>query len=84
MICEGRIFVDGAAYENILHLADSLSHDEKLRLIRELTARTKGSKEQNGSGKDRSILELAGLGAEIWDGIEAQEYVRNERISWNG
>jgi len=29
-----------------------------------------------------SILELEGLGAEIWKGIDAQEYVRKERAAW--
>jgi hypothetical protein len=29
-------------------------------------------------------MELRGLGAEIWDGIDAQEYVIRERASWNG
>ena len=32
----------------------------------------------------RSILELQGLGKEIWRGIDAQEYVDRERASWNG
>lgn len=32
----------------------------------------------------RSILELRGLGKEVWDGIDAQEYVNQERASWNG
>ena len=30
-----------------------------------------------------SLLELEGLGAEIWKGIDAQEYVNEERRSWN-
>jgi hypothetical protein len=29
-----------------------------------------------------SIMELCGLGAEIWEGIDAQEYVNRERASW--
>jgi len=28
-------------------------------------------------------LELEGLGAEIWKGIDAQEYVMKERESWD-
>jgi hypothetical protein len=32
----------------------------------------------------RSILELEGLGRDLWNGIDAQEYVRRERNSWNG
>jgi hypothetical protein len=31
-----------------------------------------------------SILELQGLGKEIWQGLDAQEYVDRERDSWNG
>jgi len=32
----------------------------------------------------RSILELRGLGKEIWEDIDAQDYVEQERASWNG
>ena len=31
----------------------------------------------------RSILELAGLGKEIWEGIDAQEYVNQLRREWD-
>lgn len=30
-----------------------------------------------------SILELSGLGKEVWQGIDADEYVRAERDSWD-
>jgi hypothetical protein len=30
-----------------------------------------------------SIMELEGLGADIWKGIDAQEYVREGRESWD-
>lgn len=33
--------------------------------------------------KKHSILELAGLGAEIWEGIDAQEYVDELRNEWD-
>ncbi len=29
-----------------------------------------------------SIMELAGLGSEIWEGIDAQEYVNQLRSEW--
>ena len=29
------------------------------------------------------ITEIEGLGADIWQGIDAQEYVRKERESWD-
>jgi hypothetical protein len=31
-----------------------------------------------------SILQLQGLGKEIWKGIDAQDYVDRERAAWNG
>ena len=33
--------------------------------------------------KRRSITELRGLGARIWKGIDAAEYVKKERDSWD-
>jgi hypothetical protein len=38
----------------------------------------------NAGEQDASILELQGLGKDIWQGIDAQEYVDRERASWNG
>jgi len=33
--------------------------------------------------KKHSIMELAGLGAEIWEGVDAQEYVNQLRNEWD-
>ena len=33
--------------------------------------------------RQRSLLELEGLGAEIWEGIDAQEYVDELRKEWD-
>ncbi len=33
--------------------------------------------------KTRSIMELEGLGAEIWQGVDAQERVNELRDEWN-
>jgi hypothetical protein len=30
----------------------------------------------------RSLLDLEGLGAEVWSGLDAQAYVNHERDSW--
>ena len=69
------------AYEEILQKAGALSPDEQLRLISQLAERL-----QRGSSQERrtSILELQGLGKEIWEGIDPREYIQRERNSWNG
>ena len=33
--------------------------------------------------KKLSILELEGLGKELWEGIDAAAYIREERDSWD-
>jgi plasmid stability protein len=34
-------------------------------------------------GKTLSMMGLEGLGKEIWEGIDAAEYIRRERDSWD-
>jgi hypothetical protein len=69
------------AYQSALQMAESLSPEERLRLIEELSAHTsKGASTET----QHSVLELRGLGKEIWQGMDAQAYVNSERSSWNG
>jgi hypothetical protein len=37
----------------------------------------------HGAPSQRSLLELEGLGAEIWQGIDAQDYVNELRKEWD-
>ncbi len=56
-----------------------LPNNEKLRLI----AKVSSDLVENETEKPkRSIMELHGLGAEIWEGIDAQEYVNELRNEW--
>lgn len=59
-----------------------LSADEQIRLI-ELIAGKMPKANGNASIKKHSIMELHGLGAEIWEGIDAQEYVNELRKEWD-
>jgi hypothetical protein len=70
-------------YKEALNRARQLSTDELLLLMQELTALVR----QQITIKEEhlhSFLELEGLGKEVWEGIDAQEYVNQERDSWNG
>lgn len=69
------------SYKSALEIAASLSRDEQLRLIQELTVRTA---QEPASDHETSVLALCGLGQGIWRDMDAQEYVRRERSSWNG
>jgi hypothetical protein len=68
-------------YEDILRNVESLSRIEQLQLMSELAEYLRV---HAGPELRTSILELQGLGKEIWNGIDAQEYVDRERAAWNG
>jgi hypothetical protein len=67
--------------QHILQQVENLTPDEQLRLLEELASIVRSRITQKPK---RSIMELEGLGKEIWQGIDAQEYVNQERDSWNG
>lgn len=59
-----------------------LSHKEQIKLLAKMAEELANDKEEIESSKERSIMELHGLGAEIWEGIDAQEYVDKLRDEW--
>jgi hypothetical protein len=64
----------------ILTNVRGLSLQEQLDLLEQIAAivHTRFQSAQH------SILELDGLGAEIWRGVNSQRYVNEERTSWDG
>jgi len=69
------------AYRDVLDRAQRLAPADQLRLLEELAALLR---HKVATEKKHSITELQGLGKEIWQGIDAQEYVNRERASWDG
>lgn len=68
-------------YAESLDLARQLDLSDQIKLVCKLTALVR---RRLTTHPGHSILELQGLGKEIWQGIDAQEYVGRERASWNG
>ena len=69
------------AYHDVLRRARRLRSTDQLRLLEELAGSLRWQETAQGR---RSILDLQGLGKEIWRDIDAQEYIDRERDSWNG
>ncbi len=59
-----------------------LSHTEQLKLLAKMAEELANGKKENKPPKKRSLLELEGLGAEIWEGVDAQDYVNELRNEW--
>ena len=68
-----------ANYEQVLQMTRQLELSDLLRLLATLAEELQRQVERP---QRRSIMELEGLGAEIWQEISAQEYVDQERNSW--
>jgi hypothetical protein len=68
-------------YQDVRRQVENLTPDEQLRLLEELAVIVR----RRMLVKPRhSIMELEGLGKEVWQGLDAQEYINQERASWNG
>ena len=67
-------------HNEVLTMIQKLDAEDQLQLIEELAVilRSRVTK------KKHSLLELKGLGKEIWKGMDAQEYVDGERGAWDG
>lgn len=67
--------------QEIFQQVQSLPIDEQTELIKLLIDAI--AHPQRYGQKKRSLLELEGLGADIWDGVDAQEYVKQLRDEWD-
>ncbi|GBC94868.1 hypothetical protein HRbin16_00653 [bacterium HR16] len=63
------------------HIA-SRSIEEQLRLV-QIIAQKLSEQAKEAPKPQRSIMELHGLGHEIWEGVDAQEYVNQLRDEWD-
>lgn len=68
-------------YDSALELAGSLPPEDQVRLVRALLSQSSAVKGNSGQS---SILDICGLGCEIWQSMDAQDYVKRERESWIG
>ena len=68
-------------YDQARRSVEALDPADQLRLISEIVGRLSGGV---ANQPHRSLLELQGLGKEIWQGLDVDEYLRRERSSWGG
>jgi hypothetical protein len=80
-IIERKKGADAMTIQEMIREARTLSVDERKQLIKALVdiVNEPSPKEP----KKRNLLELAGLGAEIWEGIDPQEYINQLRSEWD-
>lgn len=68
-----------STYDQVLKMTKRLKLPEQLQLLETLSRMVR---DQVTETKSYSIMELEGLGAEIWRDVDAQAYIDQERASW--
>jgi hypothetical protein len=68
-------------YDGILEQIQLLTPDEQLQLLADVAAMLR---QQVTAEPQHSIMELKGLGKEVWQGIDVEKYIDEERNSWDG
>ena len=61
--------------EALIEAAKHLTPEDREKLVRAL-------RQQSESVRDHSITEMRGLGRDLWQGVDAQDYINSERDSW--
>ncbi len=68
-------------YEDVVATLPTLAPDEQINLLEVLSSVLK--KMVLPEFQKHSLLELEGLGADVWSKIKVDDYIRQERDSWN-
>jgi hypothetical protein len=65
--------------DRVLDMSERLSPTDQLRLISLLSERLR---QEIAEDEPVDILSTAGLGAEVWQGVDVAAYLEEERASW--
>jgi hypothetical protein len=71
------------AYQQVRQLALNLTPEEQLQLIEDLIQNIRQTCKIEAKSR-HSIKELKGLGKEVWQTIDLDQYIEEERASWEG
>ncbi|HSH82928.1 MAG TPA: hypothetical protein VLA19_30720 [Herpetosiphonaceae bacterium] len=71
-------------FSHVLRQVRALQMDEQRQLLDELTQLVREASEPRGDRPLRSIVELDGLGKSVWEGIDPDRYIEEERRGWGG
>ena len=67
-------------YDEILEQVQLLTLDDQLRLLEDIASMLR---QQFTTQPKHSIMELKGLGKEVWQGVDVEKYIDEERNSWD-
>jgi hypothetical protein len=66
---------------DVINRFQKLSPDEQDQVLEEIQAIVR-QRVKNAHRHKHSIMELEGMGKELWRGIDVEKYIEEERNSW--
>lgn len=66
-------------YDEILERASHLDEQSQIKLLADLAAMVRDGRQRQ---KRHSIMEFKGIAKGLWDDIGVEEYIKQERDSW--
>lgn len=70
-------------YDDVLARAERLSFEDIKRLVDDLKAKLEQHSEEEPKPL-YDVLDFEGIGSETWKNVDIDEYIKQERASWNG
>ncbi len=64
----------------VLNQVQHLTFDDQLRLVEDLVANIR--LQNIAPSKNYSIMEFRGMAKQLWEGVDVEKYIDEERNSW--
>ncbi len=74
--------IEGRTLDEVLSISQRLSPSDQLRLISQLSEELSGKIADRNQGEPIDMLSLVGVGADVWQSIDVDAYLEEERSSW--
>jgi len=64
----------------VLNQVQHLTFDDQLRLVEDLVANIR--LQNTAPPKNHSVMEFRGMAKQLWEGVDVEKYIDEERNSW--
>ena len=68
------------AYQTVLQMARNLPMEEQLQLIKDVIS---GIRHRIQAEPLHDIMEFHGIAKDTWEGVDVEQYINDERNSWD-
>ena len=70
-------------YEDVLNQVRLLSTEEQLQLLEDIAAMLR-PRVKNIQRPKHNVMEFEGMAKKLWEGIDVEKFIDEERNSWDG